>query len=64
MSNLRCLAAAILLAASQAPAESTAPPAEGPAPLSKRFPCEAFVKNPEGAWVPTRDVNILLPTAA
>jgi hypothetical protein len=50
-----------LLASSQAVAEMAAPPAEGPGPLSKQFPCEAFVKNPDGSWTPLRDVNIRLP---
>jgi len=56
----RCLATIIFsFAAFQAAAE-TAPPTPGPAPLSKTFPCDAFVKNPDGSWTPTRDVNIVM----
>jgi hypothetical protein len=50
------------LAAFQAAAE-TAPPPQGPGPLSATFPCDAFVKNPDGSWTPTRDVNIALPNS-
>jgi hypothetical protein len=61
MREYRYLATAILsLVAFQAAAE-TAPPAQGPAPLSASFPCDAFVKNPDGSWTPTRDVNIVMP---
>jgi hypothetical protein len=62
MREYRYLATLVLpLMAFQAAAE-TAPPAQGPAPLSKTFPCDAFVKNPDGSWTPTRDVNIALPS--
>jgi len=47
-------------AAFQAAAE-TAPPSQGPGPLSASFPCDAFVQNPDGSWTPTRDVNIAIP---
>ena len=61
MHDYRYLAAVVLsLVAFQSAAE-TAPPTEGPAPLSKTFPCDAFVKNPDGSWTPTRDVNIVMP---
>lgn len=50
-----------LLASSQAVAETSAAPAQGPGPLSKQFPCEAFVKNPDDSWTPLQDVNIRLP---
>ena len=50
-----------LFAASQAVAETAAPPGEGPGPLAKRIPCDAFRKQADGSWVPTRDVNVLLP---
>ena len=33
---------------------------EGPGPLSKQFPCDAFAKQPDGSWAPNRDVNIEL----
>jgi len=57
------LATVILsLAAFQAAAE-TAPPPQGPGPLSATFPCDAFVKNPDASWTPTRDVNIALPNS-
>jgi hypothetical protein len=58
---LGVLATVILsLAAIQAAAE-TAPPPQGPGPLSASFPCDAFVKNSDGSWTPTRDVNIAMP---
>lgn len=60
MSYLRCFGTAALLVASQALAE-TDPAPQGPGMLSKRFPCDAFVKNADGSWTPTRDVNIELP---
>jgi len=61
MREYRYLATLVLsLVAFQAAAE-TAPPAQGPAPLSKGFPCDAFVKNADGSWTPTRDVNIVMP---
>ena len=57
----RCVTTVVLsLAAFQAAAE-TAPPSQGPAPLSATFPCDAFVKNADGSWTPTRDVNIAMP---
>ena len=56
-----CLATVVLsLAAFQSAAE-TAPPPQGPGPLSASFPCDAFVQNPDGSWTPTRDVNIAIP---
>jgi hypothetical protein len=60
MSNIRYVAAFGLFVASQAVAE-TAAPTEGPAPLSRTFPCGAFVKNSDGIWSATHDVNIVLP---
>jgi len=56
-----CLLATVVLSlvASQAIAETA--PSAGPGPLSKTFPCDAFVKNPDGSWTPIRDVNIELP---
>jgi hypothetical protein len=50
-----------LFVASQAAAETAPAPAEGPGPLAKRIPCDAFKKQADGSWVPTRDVNVLLP---
>jgi hypothetical protein len=61
MREFRYLAIIVLSLASFQSAAETAPPAEGPAPLSKTFPCDAFVKNPDGSWTPTRDVNIVMP---
>jgi hypothetical protein len=60
MSDLRYLATVVLFLASQASAETAAP--AGPGPLSKRVPCDAFVKQQDnGSWSPTRDVNVELP---
>lgn len=59
MSSLWYATAAALLVVSQAVAE-TAPP-QGPGPLAKRIPCDAFKKEDDGAWRPTRDVNVALP---
>jgi hypothetical protein len=64
MRNVLYVVAAVSLLASQATAEMTPAPAEGPGPLSKSFPCDAFVKNSDGSWTPTRDVNIELPDKA
>jgi hypothetical protein len=61
MRDLCSFTAVIVLAASQAVAETAAPPGPGPGPLTKQFPCDAFVKKDDGAWVPTRDVNVELP---
>jgi hypothetical protein len=61
MRKLVYFVAVVSLVASQAAAETAPAPAEGPGPLSKRFPCDAFVKKPDGSWLPTRDVNIELP---
>jgi hypothetical protein len=61
MHEYRYLAAvALLLVASQSTAETVSPD-QGPAPLSASFPCDAFVKNPDGSWTPTRVVNIVMP---
>lgn len=56
-----CFATVVLSLATFQSAAQTAPPAGGPAPLSAKFPCDAFVKNPDGSWTPTRDVNIAIP---
>lgn len=61
MSDLRYVVIAILFAASQAVAETAPAAAEGPGPLSKRIPCDAFKKQDDGSWSPTRDVNVELP---
>ena len=61
MTNLRYFAAIALFVASQAVAQTAPPSTEGPAPLSKIFPCDAFDKKADGSWVPTRDVNVELP---
>jgi hypothetical protein len=61
MSDLRCFVTAVLLVASQSVAETAPAPAEGPGPLSKRIPCDAFKKQDDGSWTPTRDVNVELP---
>src|SRR4051794_28399937 len=62
MTDLRYLAMVVLFVASQAIAETAPAPTEGPGPLSKRIPCDAFVKKQDdGAWSPTRDVNVELP---
>lgn len=61
MSRLTCLVTAALLVASAALAESAPAPAEGPGPLAKRIPCDAFKRNDDGSWTPTRDVNVELP---
>jgi hypothetical protein len=61
MSNLRFLATAVFFLASQAFAETAPPPPQGPGPLTKRIPCDAFKKEDDGAWRPTRDVNVELP---
>lgn len=50
----------LFFAAFQAAAETASPP-QGPGPVSATFPCDAFVKNPDGSWTPTRDVNIAMP---
>jgi hypothetical protein len=57
----RCVATIIFSVAAFQAAAETAPPPQGPGPLSATFPCDAFVKNPDGSWTPTRDVNIALP---
>jgi hypothetical protein len=61
MSTLRFLAAALVFVMSEAVAQTQQAPNQGPGPLSKQFPCDAFVKKPDGSWVPNRDVNIELP---
>jgi len=61
MRILQSVAMITVFAASQAVAETAPPSAEGPGPLTKRIPCDAFKKQPDGAWVPTRDVNVELP---
>jgi hypothetical protein len=62
MSDLRCFVTVVLLVASQSVAGTAPAPNEGPGPLSKRIPCDAFVKKGEdGSWTPTRDVNVELP---
>ena len=61
MRNLRHVAAIAVLVTSQAVAETAPPSAQGPGPLTKRIPCDAFKKQENGSWVPTRDVNVELP---
>ena len=61
MSCFRYVVILALFAASQAMAETAPAPAAGPGPLAKRIPCEAFKKQADGSWTPTRDVNVLLP---
>jgi hypothetical protein len=61
MGDLRYFVTVALLVASQAIAETAPAPAQGPGPLSKRIPCDAFKKQDDGSWVPTRDVNVELP---
>jgi hypothetical protein len=61
MSNLRFLAMMALLVAFETLAGTTPAPAQGPGPLTKRIPCDAFKKEDNGAWRPTRDVNVELP---
>jgi hypothetical protein len=61
MSNLRFLGMVILFLGTQAVAETAPAPAPGSAPLTKRIPCDAFQKEDDGAWRPTRDVNVELP---
>lgn len=61
MSDLRYLAAVVLLVASQAAAETVPAPAQGPGPLTKRIPCDGFKKQDDGSWVPTRDINVEMP---
>jgi hypothetical protein len=41
----------------------TAPPAPAPPPALD-IPCDGFVRNPDGSWTPTRDVDIPNPTGA
>ena len=61
MSDLRCFLTVVLLAAFQSVAATAPAPSEGPGPLSKRIPCDAFKKQDDGSWTPTRDVNVELP---
>ena len=61
MSDLRCFVTVVLLVASQSVAATAQAPTEGPGPLSKRIPCDAFKKHDDGSWTPTRDVNVELP---
>jgi len=61
MSNLWFLLAAMLFMSSEVIAQTASTSSEGPGPLLKQFPCDAFVKGPDGTWVPNRDVNIELP---
>jgi hypothetical protein len=61
MRNLGYFAAIAVLVTSQAVAETAPAPAQGPAPLTRRIPCDAFRKQEDGAWVPIRDVNVQLP---
>src|SRR4051812_27505728 len=61
MRDYRYLATLVLLLVAFQSAAETAPPAQGPAPMSATFPCDAFVKSPDGSWTPTRDVNIVIP---
>jgi len=60
MSNLWFLLAAMLFMSSEVIAQTASTSSEGPGPLSKQFPCEAFAKKPDGSWAPNRDVNIEL----
>ena len=61
MRGLRYCLVVLLAVASQAAAETAPAPTEGAGPLSKTFPCDAFKKQADGSWIPTRDVNIELP---
>src|SRR4051812_33344885 len=62
MTHFRYLAIVVSFVASQTVAQTAPAPTEGPGPLSKRIPCDAFVrKQDDGAWSPTRDVNVELP---
>ena len=59
--NLCYLATIAIFVTSQVLAETAPAPAQGPGPLAKRIPCDAFTKQADGSWRPTRDVNIELP---
>jgi len=59
MSKARYLATLALLAATHALAAPVL--AQGSGPLTKRIPCDAFKKQDDGSWRPTRDVNVELP---
>lgn len=61
MIDPRYIVTVALFLATPAVAETTPSPIEGPGPLSKHFPCDAFKKEDDGSWRPTRDVNIELP---
>jgi hypothetical protein len=62
VSQVRYLATVALLAATYALAATATPVlAQGPGPLTKRIPCDAFKKQDDGSWRPTRDVNVELP---
>ena len=61
MSHRGYFATVVLLAAAQAFAQTAPAFAQGPGPLTKRIPCDAFKKQADGSWVPTRDVNVELP---
>src|SRR5204863_2204461 len=61
VTNLCYLAIVALFVTSQAIAETAPAPAQGPGPLAKRIPCDAFMKQADGSWRPTRDVNVELP---
>ena len=61
MCDLRYCLVLLLITAPQAVAETAPAPAVGPGPLSKIFPCDAFERQADGSWLPTRDVNIELP---
>ena len=61
VTNLCYLAIVALFVTSQAIAETAPAPAQGPGPLAKRISCDAFMKQADGSWRPTRDVNVELP---
>jgi hypothetical protein len=61
MSKPGYLATVALLAAFHVMAAAAAALAQGPGPLTKRIPCDAFKKQDDGSWRPTRDVNVELP---
>ena len=58
MREFRYCLVVLLAVASQAAAETAPAPTGGAGPLSK---CDAFKKQADGSWIPTRDVNIELP---
>jgi len=61
MNRLRFAAALAPLVVVQSIAQTAPASAQGPAPLTKTIPCDAFKKEDDGSWRPTRDVNVELP---